>query len=218
MTKSDQPHAFDLADWCDLARDVAEPAAARALEDELQHNASGRRSVELLQRVFRVAQSDAAAAPPAHAIRVAKAIAGLRRPSPPHAEAPALLRFLPFSVTFDSLLETAQAGLRDLSSAHQRFVSLRAERFTVHVRVEQETDPHSQVVVGQLLDRGAEPRPVSEIPVLVLARGRVVGRSLTSRFGEFQSAGLPPEPLELCLLVDPEECIDVPLGTSSQTA
>ncbi len=86
------------------------------------------------------------------------------------------------------------------------------------MRLEQETNPHSQVVVGQLLRHGPEPRPVPEVPVLMLSERRVVGRSLTTRFGEFQADGLPPGPLDLCLLVGPEECIDVPLGAYSEAA
>ena len=210
MKKSDKT-TFDLTDWCDYARGVADPETAPAMREVLARSASARRSVELFRRVGAVARSDQANEIPSYALRVVKAAASLQSSS--RSEASTALRFLPFKVTFDSLLQAVPAGTRDLSSSHQRIVSFQAADFSVHVRLEHETNPHAQVVVGQLLRHAPEPRPVPEVPVLVRSGGRVVGRSLTSRFGEFQADGLPPDPLELCLLVGDEDCIDIPLGT-----
>ena len=155
--------------------------------------------------------ADAADSVPAHAVLVAKAVAGLA----PRVRSTSSWRFLPVDLTFDSCLHAAAVGTRDLCSSHQRIVSYRAGEFSVHVRLEHETIPHSQILVGQLLRHAPELRPVTEVPVLVLAAGKVVGRSLTSRFGEFQADGLPPDSLVLCLLVEPERCIEVPLGSFS---
>jgi hypothetical protein len=209
---------FDLTDWCDYARGLAAPDAVQAMDELLERSAGARKTVELFRRVSAVAQSDQANEVPSYALRVAKAAAALRSHAPRRSGASSALNFLPFSVTYDSLLQAAPAGTRDLSSSHQRIASFEARDFVVHVRLEQETNPHSQVVVGQLLRHDPEPRPVPEIPVLVLSDKRVVGRSLTSRFGEFQADGLPPDPLDLCLLVGPEDCIDIPLGAFPQDA
>jgi len=121
--------------------------------------------------------------------------------------------FVPADLTFDSYLHAAGVSTRDLCPSHQRIVSYRAGEFSIHVRLEHETIPHSQILVGQLLRHAPEPCPVTGVPVLVLAGGKVVGRSLTSRFGEFQADRLPPDPLVLCLLVEPERRIEVSLGS-----
>lgn len=214
MTTSNTKSTFDVRHWCDYVRGVVEPEALPRLEAALASSKAARKTVEFFGRVATLARTDQEV--PGYAIRVAKAVAGLGR-SRRETAPPALLRFLPCRLTFDSR-QAAPAGTRDFSSSGRRFTSFRAQRFSVHVKIEQETSPHSQVMVGQLLHHGPESRPAPEVPVLVLSHGRVVGRSLTSRFGEFQAGDLPPEPLELCLLVGPEECIDIPLGAHPQEA
>lgn len=216
MTASNLHSTLEVSHWCDYARGVLDPGARARMEKVLAASAGARRSVELFERVFSLAERDREHEVPDFAVRVAKAAAGLVRPSS-RTEAPArassVLRFLPWRVTFDSR-EAAHAGTRDLAADH-RITSFSARDFSVHVKIEHETSPHSQVVVGQLLHHGPEPRPAPNVPVLMLSRGRVVGRSLTSRFGEFQAESLPPDPLDLCLLVGAEECIDIPLGAHS---
>lgn len=208
----------DLIQWCEYARGVVDPIRARQLRRRLGRSPGARRSVELFERVSSVARRDREARLPAYAVRVVKAVAGLRRGDEREARSGlSTLRFLPFTVVFDSQ-QIAPAGTRGSASPEQRITSYRAGQYRVHVRLEQETNPHGQVVVGQLLRHGPEPRPVSGVPVLVLADRRAVGRSLTTRFGEFQADGLPPGPLDLCLLVGPEECIELPLGALSEAA
>lgn len=200
--------AFDLTHWCDYARGVAAPESTPAMRALLERSAAARKAVERFRRVAAVAGADAADPVPAHAVRVAKAVAGLA----PRTRSASSWRFVPADLVFDSFLHAAGVGTRDLCSSHQRIVSFRAGEFSIHVRLEHETIPHSQILVGQLLRHAPEPRPVIEVPVLVLAADKVVGRSLTSRFGEFQADGLPPDPLVLCLLVEPERWIEVSLG------
>lgn len=223
MTMSSVNSTFDVRHWCDYARGAVEPGEMAQMDAALASSEAARRSVELFTRVDSFARSEREAEIPEYAVRVAKAVADLGRPSSweeemrPARPPSSLLSFLPFKVTFDSRA-AAQAGTRDFSSSDHRITSYRAREFSVHVKLEQETSPHSQVMVGQLLHHGPEPRPAPGVPVLVLSRGRVVGRSLTSRFGEFQAADLPPDALQLCLLVGAEECIDLPLGADAEEA
>lgn len=204
--------AFDLTQWCDYARGVAAPESVSAMRALLERSEPARKAVERFRRVAAVAGGDAAGRIPAQAVLVAKAVAGLA----PRARSASSSRFLPAELTFDSSLHAAGVGTRDLGSSHQRIASYRAGELSVHLRLEYETITHSQVLVGQLLRHAPELRPVAEVPVLVLAAGKVVGRSLTRRFGEFQADGLPPEPLELCLLVEPERWVEVSLGSLSE--
>jgi hypothetical protein len=221
MTTSNEKPKFEVSHWCDYARGVAEPGAVPFLEAALAESVATRKTVERFERVSSVGRADRAAEIPDSAMRLVKAVAGLGRRSSRRETAvagpPPSLSFLACRVTFDSL-RAAQAGTRDLAASDQRITSYRAREFSVHVKLEQETSPHGQVLVGQLLRHGPRPRPAPGVPVLVMSRGRAVGRSVTSRFGEFQAENLPPDPLELCLLVGPEECIDIPLGAHAQEA
>ena len=199
----------DTTQWCDYARGLVEPRAAERMRAELARSESARRAMRCFGRLAQLARHDKALQIPEHALRVAKAAGSLRR-----HDAERLTR-QPFTVLFDNLCDAmVGAGTRDLQPSFQQTV-FRSSDYTVEVRLEQGTNPRGQVVVGQLLQHQGEARPVAQVPVLVLSDGHVVGRDLTSRFGEFQAAGLPAEPLKLCLLVGQESCIDVPLGNSN---
>lgn len=205
---------FDVTDWCDLVRGVADPDAERQMRERLASGGAGpRRIFDALSRVAAVAKRDGEV-PPEHAVRMAKAIASVRRPREEVSRS-SLWRYLPFEVSFDSLREPALAGTRDLSPSFRQ-LSFKAEGFTVDVRWDQEAEPRTAVVVGQVLERPAEglggPRPAALIPVLVTSSdGEIAGHSVTSELGEFHAAGLPDGDLELHVLVGPETCIRLPL-------
>lgn len=204
---------YDISELCDFARGIGNAETERRVERHLERSPRTRRRVEMLRRVADVAGRDRELEIPPHALRMVRAIGSLRRPETTAAASPLdrVLRRLMPEVVFDSLLAPAAAGSRDIQS-HERQILFRADDYTVDVRLEHEADPPSTVVIGQLLRRVGELHPVAKVPVLVLSDGRIVGRSLTSRFGEFQAEGLPLEPLNLCLLVENEECIEIPLG------
>jgi len=202
-------HDYDVTEWCDFVRGLVDSGRARAMSETLASAPRRtRRRVEALRRVAAVGRADAELEIPEHALRGAKAIGGLRRPESADGARGGLLKYLPFTVAFDSLRQPAAVGTRDLQASDRQMI-FDAESYRVDVRMEHETSPPSTVLVGELL-RGA--RPVPRVPVMVLAGDRVVGRSLTGKFGEFQAEGLPADPLRLCLLLDDEQCIDLPLG------
>ncbi|HEX9735021.1 MAG TPA: hypothetical protein VGG06_23865 [Thermoanaerobaculia bacterium] len=201
---------FDVTEWCDFVRGVAAPEAEREMREQLAAgDARARGTVEFLTRVMAVARTDQETELPEYALRTVKAIAAVQR----HADAPAVStpwRFLPVEITFDSLLEPAHAGTRDLQPAFRQ-LSFKAEGYSVDLRLEADAGSRRAALVGQVLETRAERRPVARVPVLVTAGGRIVARSLTSRFGEFHAEELPRERLDLFVLVGPETCVAVPL-------
>ena len=200
---------FDITDWSNFVRGVVSPDSECAMREHLGQSGRARRQVELLQRVAEVAQADQEQQIPEHALRIAKALGSLRRP----AEASSgLRRYLPFEITFDSLLEPVAAGTRNLQAQDRQLV-FQADPYLLDLRLEHETSS-STVLVGQLLRDAAE--PVAEVPFLVYADDQVVGRSQTSDFGELQVEGLPRQSLRLCLLIDSEKCLEVPLESQDQ--
>lgn len=201
---------FDVTQWCDFVRGVADPEAEREMRDRLASGDAGaRRTVDFLTRVLEVARTDQETAVPEPAVRMAKAIASVQRSSL-QPERSTAWRFLPVVLIFDSLLEPARAGTRDLFASFRQ-LSFRADDYTVDVRLEPEADPGGTAVVGQVLESHGETRPVASVPVLVTADGRIVGRAVTSRFGEFHAERLPKKRLDLFVLVGPETCVSVPL-------
>ena len=201
---------YDMAQWSDYVRGAVEPDTAQAMREVLKSDESARKTAAILARVAVVGQTDSLLAIPPHAVRIAKAAGSIRRSEDVAVDS----RRRPFAVLFDSLLSGALAGTREIQGTSLQQVLYQSDPYTVELRLEQESNPSSQLVIGQLLRHQGEAQAVADVPVLVMSNGEVVGRDITSRFGEFQAAGLPTESLQLCLLVDPSSCIELPLGSN----
>ena len=199
---------FDITEWSDFARGAVDPEDEALMREHLATaSPATRRTVEILCRVAEVGRSDHEDPVPEHAVRIAKAIASVprRQAAPDRAS---LWRRLRCAVTFDSLLEPAPAGTRNLEGA-VREVVFEADSYRVDLRLEHELEPRSTVVVGQITSGGAA-RPMSRLPVFVFSGKDEIGQTLTSEYGEFQFEALPREPLELCVVAG-EDFLEIPL-------
>ena len=202
---------FDIVQWCDYVRGVSDAEEESRMREHLESDPQARRAVELFSRVRSVAEADNAFSIPDYALRIAKAAASVSR-APAEVPDASVWRFLPFRVAFDSLCSPALAGTRDLHSSYRQ-VQFQTDEYALDVRLEHSPGPQGTAVVGQILKLGDEPVAMAEIPVLVAAEGRIVERSLTSRFGEFHAEDLPKSPLHLYALVGEDSCIAVPLAS-----
>ncbi len=207
----------DITVWCDFVRGVLDPETEARMRQRLAS-----RSLTLppaLGRVAAVGRWDAENPVPDAAVRIAKAAGSLRRRGSAAAEprSSSILKRLPFKVVADSLHQTAGAGARDLHSSYRHIV-FEAEGYSVDVRLEHEREPAGTVVLGQLMRHGGEVRPVKEVPVLLVTDDKIVGRGLTGEFGEFHAEGLPDEPMDLCILVGAERCLELPLEPDATPA
>jgi hypothetical protein len=204
---------FNITQWSDFVRDLAPADTVEKMQNALEGQRQNLRTVELLRQVAEVGRLDHELEIPHYALRGAKAIGSLHRPEQAGGEVQNLLRYLPFEIIFDSLLQPAAMGTRNLHASDRQFV-FEAADYTVEVRIEQEADPISAVLVGELLRNHQGLEPVPHVPVLVTSGSRIVARSNTGRFGEFQAEGLPTEHLSLALMVGEHECIQLPLHTA----
>lgn len=212
---------FDLTQWCDFVRGLADEEDAGQMQEALLSGSeTAHRTVEMLRQVASVIEADETQPVPQHAVRLAKAIGSLQRPmTADHAPEPQslgakLLRFLPFEITFDSHLEPAAAGTRSLQS-QDRQVSFEAAGLFVDLRIER--DGETTAVVGHVLQETQDVaeedlQPLAAMPVISMHQGRILETTSTGSFGEFQSEGLPNEDLKICFLVDDGECIEFPIS------
>ena len=209
---------LDITGLCDFVRGVLDPETEARVREHLESRS--RNPAGALRRVAAVGHWDAQHPVPDSAVRVAKAAGSLqRRDSAPAAEsfAGSVLKRLPLTVVADTLHQAAGAGARDLQSNYRHIV-FEAEGYSVDVRLEHEKEPAGAVVLGQLMRHDGEAGPVGEVPILLVARNKIVGRGLTGEFGEFHAEGLPVEPMDLCLLVGSEQCLELPLEPGAAPA
>ncbi len=219
---------FNITQWCDFVRGVGDPEKAEQMRDHLEAGSTAARSiVEAMRSGADVGRSDSESPVPLDAVRIAKAIGGTSR-----ANAAPTVRRIPCLLAFDSLLEAAPAGSRNLQQSH-RELTFTARGYSVDLRLEQEIEPPNMVMVGQLLrqrdeyasaareirpsreghtDRDNAPQPVSRAPVLVYSGERLIGKAVTGIHGEFQVEGLPRESLDLCVVAG-EDFLELPLAT-----
>lgn len=208
---------FDITQWCDYVRGLVEPEIAETMQ---QSHTSGtkdvQRTVEALAQLEEVGRHDAVLEVPAFALRGAKAIGSLQRTRQAPKKTPGLLRFLPFEISFDSFLQPAMSGTRKLHSIDRQLI-FKAEKYQVDIRLEEESDLPNTVMVGAILEHdNGEDRPLSQIPVWIKSGSQIVGRAMTGEFGEFQAEGLPVSPLTLCLLVEDDACVELPVSEGEE--
>ncbi len=164
---------FDIVQWCDFVRGVADPA----IEEEMrEYAATGtrpqRRDAELLRRLADYGRETEHEGVPREAVRIAHAIDSLGRPrlgrprlgrprlgrprlgrpEPEEGEEPSLLRRLSFEVLFDSLSrphlpQLAVTGTRSHGSQGRHLV-LKVDKFTIDVRLVREPSPEHTVRPG----------------------------------------------------------------------
>lgn len=211
---------FDITDWSDFVRGIASPEdeekMQRLLEPSATEASSAAGVVEHLRQVASLGKADHEAPVPSYAVRIAKAIASVRRQKPEIAQRRSPFRRLRCTAAFDSFLQPAPVGTRDLDRSH-RTLTFEAESYRINLRLEHELEPRSTVAVGQVMQPSQTEAPLSRVPVLVFAGQDEIDRTLTSAFGEFQFEGLPQQALELCLLIG-EDFVELPLDLASGTA
>jgi anti-sigma factor RsiW len=109
----------DIAEWADYARNLIDDGRRRAMA---AHLASGchrcQRSLSALERVMKMAHNELQQPIPEHALRSVKALPAVHLPE----RAPRLLS-LALQLAFDSFLEPAPAGIRNLDLASRHLVS-----------------------------------------------------------------------------------------------
>lgn len=202
---------FDISKWTDYARDLVEPETRTQMEAQLESDAEARRTVAALKRVAEVARKDREQQVPEGVLRSVYALS-----SQPRAERESAmesesffegLRRVVMSLTFDSAMTPAMAGVRDAQSQHRQ---LFFELDDVAVELRHEPHERGDVVVGQLMRLGEEAQPLAGIQVLARSGERVLARLVTGPHGEFQLDQLPAHDVSFSFLLESLR-LEVPL-------
>jgi hypothetical protein len=200
---------YEFAEWADFARGTA---GSKTREKVQAHLGSGCKECGELARFFselvQRAASDAAYHIPDYALRNIRTIFALQQPQE--------VRLLPRTVArliYDSFREPLLAGVRSQqSTAHQLMYV--AGPYSVDLRLEQEQGAPRVRLTGQIANR-KRASGVPEVPVFVLSRDLVIGKTSTNKFGEFAVEYPPSNKLRLFAPIPGENHIEVRFGAAS---
>ena len=121
---------------------------------------------------------------------------------------------LALQLAFDSLRGPVPVGHRGGASGDRHLVYLSSEyAVDVHL-VPNEHQPG--VLRGELLSRNDG--PIAEVPTFLLEGDEIAGYDRTGSLGEFQLETAGAVDLRLCLLLDAERCIELPIETEPLSA
>lgn len=188
---------FDITQWADYARGLADPAARTAMAEHLSAGCRKcQTTVSLLEKVVPAAKAEVSHQVPDYAVHCAKAIYVLQQPETVH-----ILSGLRSKLVFDSFCEPMPAGVR---SQHRisRQTLYEAGDYAMDLRQEHERGSRQVTLVGQIARRTAPGQAVADVPVYLLAGKSVVARTVSNQFGEFQMEYDPRKHLRLYASVE----------------
>lgn len=197
---------FDLWQWADFVRGLADPALQAAMAAHLSGCAQCQRNAEMLKAVAGAARSEAQYEPPAYAIRLAEVLYAY---APPEKSR---LRKLVARLVHDTALEPLPAGIRNQERRSRRALY---EAGGYHLDLQLELEPARGVItlVGQLADRIQPSTSTAEVPVWLMERESLVESTVCNELGEFQLEYEPRRHLRLFVpLPEAGKRLEIPLS------
>jgi len=130
-----------------------------------------------------------------------------------------VLRRLRAALMYDSMFDLQPAGARSLPlGCGSRMLLFRAGEYSVDLRLEAEPEHLNWTLVGQLSNDDNPSDDMANLPVLVMAGKKVVGKTFSNEFGEFILPDLPRQRLRLCVPLAAEgQQIDLALNRFHET-
>jgi hypothetical protein len=74
--------------------------------------------------------------------------------------------------------------------------------YAIEVQIEREPESAEMAVVGQVVNRDSSGVVLADVPVLLMARSKVVARTQSNRFGEFCLVCRVQQGLKLCMQIE----------------
>jgi hypothetical protein len=208
MFSSKRGH-YQPGEWVDFVRALLD---TKTREDMQSHLDSGcgecRELAGFFAEVARRAAADAEYNVPDSTIRNLRGLYALQRPEEVRLLARNVARLV-----FDSFRQPALAGVRSQQHAGHQLMYV-AGQYSIDLRLEHERGAPHVRMIGQIANR-ARAAGVAEVPVFLLARNVVVGKTATNKFGEFAMEYLPSSGLRLLAPIPGEDHIEVRLGSVS---
>jgi hypothetical protein len=172
---------YSLEKWVDFARNVIGEGQKQEMQSHLQTGCTTcSQELSMWQRLQQLARREADYMPSAGAVRTVNATfanrsAGQLRHAKPEVA----------SLLFDSFRGPLLAGVRSAGSASQQLL-YGAGDYRIDVRIEPQIDSEKVVLIGQVLNSADPDERLAAVPVILLKGRKILAKSITSEFGEFQ--------------------------------
>ena len=177
-TQLNRSHFTD-DEWTDYVRDLlpadGEPSLQQHLDDRCP---SCTKMHATWASISANAKADRQYEPSREAVRVARALFGIRKPEGRFASAVQTVKLM-----FDSQLAPAPAGFRNGQTGPRRMVYA-GEGFLVDIQLQPPTTRGETSMIGQVTAPKSQLR-VEGSHVLLVRDGRVIAKATTNRLGEF---------------------------------
>ena len=121
---------------------------------------------------------------------------------------------IPASLVFDSIAQSALAGVRSAGAAAARQMVYEAEGMMIDLRFDQQPGSKSISLIGQVLDRQAARRSLAHAPVMLWTeKGLVLTETRTNGFGEFHLEFEVQDRMRLSIQAFGGKVIRIPLAS-----
>lgn len=168
---------FSQEEWADFARNALPGEQKAAMQNHLQNGCKACAStLSIWTRVHKAAARESAYQPPESAVRMTKGMGAIHL-RPAGSSVPKLL--------FDSAQNLVTAGVRSTSTLGRQ-VLYGVDPFRIDLRMEALMDSDKVSIVGQILNSADPTNRAGDMPVVLWKGRKVVAKSLTNNFGEFQ--------------------------------
>jgi hypothetical protein len=169
---------YTAEQWADFARGLVTEKDKPVMQSHVDSCKKCASELSLWQRVTDAAKRQGAAEPPADLVRSAKALMAMQS-----VHAPA--RPIVAKLLFDSMLAPVAAGVRS-AATWPRQLLFGVGDHRIDLRLEPKIDAEKVAIIGQVLDSANPHQLFSKIPVSLHLGNRMLARSETNGFGEFE--------------------------------
>ncbi|MGH9698845.1 MAG: hypothetical protein ACRD5R_07065 [Candidatus Acidiferrales bacterium] len=168
---------FSQEEWADFARNTLSGEQIAVMQNHLQNGCKACAStLSIWTRVHKAAGRESAYQPSDSAVRMTKGMGAIHL-HPAGSSAPKLL--------FDSAQNAVAAGVRSTSTLGRQ-VLYGVDPFRIDLRMEPLMDSDKVSIVGQILNSVEPANRAGDMPVVLWKGRKILAKSLTNNFGEFQ--------------------------------
>lgn len=200
---SDTNH-YGIARWMDFSRGLISGDDVSEMREHAEKCVECRQLAGFHSRLVKVARQMSVFTVPEDVVQKARAIFPIQFPEPKR-----LLR-IAAELIYDSFLVPAPAGLRSTWQVGWQAL-FRAGDCSLDLRIEPELRSLRAAVIGQISNHTTPESRMADILVCLKSGRLIVAETRSNEFGEFQMEYEQQNRLQLCVYLDSERYIQVPL-------